>query len=170
MLMLSYLFSMKRRLLSAFSSVCWVSQSPQFLPEPGSPDLELKQPQQVGEEDTHSIEPESPRRWRLILNYQDHTAMQYDIVKRDQGYIPVDTRLTTATPARTRTHELIPLGLCSVYCLVMEKPGCIPVITSGKQLRKTRALVRVGIPTTNLKSTEKSAEYAGIRIVSCRRY
>ncbi|ROW01632.1 hypothetical protein VSDG_02017 [Cytospora chrysosperma] len=29
--------------------------------------------------------PEPPRRWRLILNYQDHTVLQYEINKREEG-------------------------------------------------------------------------------------
>lgn len=30
------------------------------------------------------MEPEAPRRWRLILNYQDHTILQYEILRREE--------------------------------------------------------------------------------------
>ncbi|KAJ4414663.1 hypothetical protein N0V82_007776 [Gnomoniopsis sp. IMI 355080] len=30
-------------------------------------------------------EPDTPRKWRLILNYQDHTTMQYEITRKDAG-------------------------------------------------------------------------------------
>lgn len=65
--------------------VCLLGIAVSPMPEARSPGLELRRRQQVGKGGTRLIEPESPRRWRLILNYQDHTVMQYDIVKRDQG-------------------------------------------------------------------------------------
>ncbi|KAJ4394528.1 hypothetical protein N0V93_003747 [Gnomoniopsis smithogilvyi] len=30
-------------------------------------------------------EPDPPRKWRLILNYQDHTILQYEITRKDAG-------------------------------------------------------------------------------------
>lgn len=31
---------------------------------------------------------EAPRRWRLLLNYQDHTVLQYEIIRREEGEKP----------------------------------------------------------------------------------
>lgn len=31
------------------------------------------------------MEPKLPRKWRLILNYQDHTILQYEITRKDAG-------------------------------------------------------------------------------------
>lgn len=64
--------------------VCLLGIAVSPMPEPRSRGLELRRRRRVGKGGTRSIEPEPPRRWRLILNYQDHTIMQYDIVKRDQ--------------------------------------------------------------------------------------
>lgn len=65
--------------------VCLLGIAVSPMPESRSRGLELRRRRRVGKGGTRSIEPEPPRRWRLILNYQDHTIMQYDIVKRDQG-------------------------------------------------------------------------------------
>lgn len=29
------------------------------------------------------LEPDPPRRWRLILNYMDHTILQYEIAQKE---------------------------------------------------------------------------------------
>lgn len=65
--------------------VCLLGIAVSPMPESRSRGLELRRHRRAGKGGTPSIEPEPPRRWRLILNYQDHTIMQYDIVKRDQG-------------------------------------------------------------------------------------
>lgn len=65
--------------------VCLLGIAVSPMPESRSRGLELRRRRRVGKGGTRSIEPEPPRRWRLILNYQDHTIMQYDIVKRDHG-------------------------------------------------------------------------------------
>lgn len=65
--------------------VCLLGIAVSPMPESRSRGLELRRRRQVGKGRTRSIEPEPPKRWRLLLNYQDHTIMQYDIVKRDQG-------------------------------------------------------------------------------------
>lgn len=64
--------------------VCLLGIAVSPMPESRSRGLELRRRRKAGKGGTRSIEPEPPRRWRLILNYQDHTIMQYDIVKRDQ--------------------------------------------------------------------------------------
>lgn len=65
--------------------VCLLGIAVSPMPEPRSRGLELRRRPKAGKGGARSIEPEPPRRWRLILNYQDHTIMQYDIVRRDQG-------------------------------------------------------------------------------------
>ncbi|KAJ0116002.1 hypothetical protein J7T55_004172 [Diaporthe amygdali] len=65
--------------------VCLLGIAVSPMPEPRSRGLELRRRRRVGKGGERSIEPDPPRRWRLILNYQDHTIMQYDIVKRDHG-------------------------------------------------------------------------------------
>ncbi|KAG8169392.1 hypothetical protein KVR01_000137 [Diaporthe batatas] len=65
--------------------VCLLGIAVSPIPEPHSQGIELRRRQQVRKGRTRWIEPDSPKRWRLVLNYQDHTVMQYDIVKRDQG-------------------------------------------------------------------------------------
>lgn len=65
--------------------VCLLGLAISPIPEPHSQGIELRRRQHVRKGRTRSIEPDPPRRWRLILNYQDHTVMQYDIAKRDEG-------------------------------------------------------------------------------------
>lgn len=65
--------------------VCLLGIAVSPMPESRSRGLELRRHRRLGKGGTRSIDPEPPSRWRLILNYQDHTIMQYDIVKRDQG-------------------------------------------------------------------------------------
>jgi hypothetical protein len=65
--------------------VCLLGIAISPMPEPRSRGLELRRRRRLGRGGMRSIEPESPRRWRLILNYQDHTVLQYDIMKRDEG-------------------------------------------------------------------------------------
>lgn len=65
--------------------VCLLGIAVSPMPEPRAQGVELRRRQQVRKGRTRSMEPESPKKWRLILNYQDHTVMQYDIVKRDHG-------------------------------------------------------------------------------------
>lgn len=39
--------------------------------------------------------PDAPKKWRLILNYQDHTILQYEITHRnagDEGTTPWEAR------------------------------------------------------------------------------
>ncbi|KAI3397580.1 hypothetical protein diail_10552 [Diaporthe ilicicola] len=65
--------------------VCLLGIAVSPMPESRSRGLELRRRRRVGKGGARWIEPEPPRRWRLLLNYQDHSIMQYDIVKRDQG-------------------------------------------------------------------------------------
>lgn len=65
--------------------VCLLGIAVSPMPEPRAQGVELRRRQQLRKGRTRSLEPDSPKRWRLILNYQDHTVMQYDIVKRDHG-------------------------------------------------------------------------------------
>lgn len=65
--------------------VCLLGIAVSPMPESRSRGLELRRRRRVGKGGARSIEPEPPRRWRLMLNYQDHTIMQYDIVKRDHN-------------------------------------------------------------------------------------
>lgn len=65
--------------------VCLLGIAVSPVPEPRSQGIELRRRQPMRKGRTRSIEPGSPTRWRLILNYQDHTIMQYDIVERHQG-------------------------------------------------------------------------------------
>ncbi|ROW11438.1 hypothetical protein VMCG_01181 [Cytospora schulzeri] len=70
--------------------VCLLGIAVSPVPEARSRGLELRGRRRGrGREDGRAVGPEPeqepPRRWRLILNYQDHTVLQYEIVKREEG-------------------------------------------------------------------------------------
>lgn len=64
--------------------VCLLGIAASPVPEERARGLELRR-RRRGQEGGRVVEAEPPRRWRLILNYQDHTVLQYDIVKREEG-------------------------------------------------------------------------------------
>ncbi|KAK7744993.1 hypothetical protein SLS53_003227 [Cytospora paraplurivora] len=64
--------------------VCLLGIAVSPVPEARSRGLELRRRRQT-KHGGREIEPGPPRRWRLILNYQDHTVMQYEIVRREDG-------------------------------------------------------------------------------------
>ncbi|KUI56595.1 hypothetical protein VP1G_03880 [Cytospora mali] len=60
--------------------VCLLGIAVSPVPEARTHGLELRR-----RVDGRAMEQEPPRRWRLILNYQDHTVLQYEIVRREEG-------------------------------------------------------------------------------------
>lgn len=64
--------------------VCLLGIAVSPVPEARARGLELRRRRQT-RHGGREIEPGPPRRWRLILNYQDHTVMQYEIVRREEG-------------------------------------------------------------------------------------
>lgn len=59
------------------------------------------------------LEPDPPRRWRLVLNYMDHTVLQYEIVrKEDTGACK---ELLTEREWRVRVRELDDLGIGTTF-------------------------------------------------------
>ncbi|KUI67256.1 hypothetical protein VM1G_02697 [Cytospora mali] len=60
--------------------VCLLGIAVSPVPEARTHGLELRR-----RVEGRAMEQEPPRRWRLILNYQDHTVLQYEIVRREEG-------------------------------------------------------------------------------------
>lgn len=56
------------------------------------------------------LEPDPPRRWRLVLNYMDHTVLQYEIIRKG-GAAAAGAECPTARERRARARELNDLGI-----------------------------------------------------------
>lgn len=63
--------------------VCLLGVAVSPAPEARAQGLELRRRRR--REDGRAAGAEPPRRWRLVLNYQDHTVLQYEIARREEG-------------------------------------------------------------------------------------